>query len=260
MSGRQATGSTAFNALFRREIVRFLRQPARAIASVGTAVMLWAFLASGLSGSIGRATAGLEFGVAVVPGMAALAIVFSSIFGAISLIEDRQSGFLQGALVSPAPRWSIALSKVGAAAALSLAQGFLVMLPLPFASESVDFGRVAASLAPLACMSLGIGGISLAMAWKVDSVSGFHGVMNLMLMPMWLLSGGVFPLDSAAAWLRWVAWINPLTWPIRLTHALLAGAAPGGEPMWGLWAATIGFACVGLAAAWLTMGRRSARA
>lgn len=254
-----ASGSASFVALVRRECVRFVRQPARMIASVGTALVLWIFLSSGLGSSMDRGgmAEGAEPGaymLAIAPSMATLAMLFSSIFGAISLIEDRHSGFLQAALVSPAPRWSIAMAKSVSSSLLALAQACVIMLPVAFLHDRVGILDVASTLVPLACVSLGVAGLSMALAWRVDSVQGFHGVMNLVLMPMWLLSGGVFPLDQSSPWLRAIAMANPLTWPTRLIQGMLAPGTLAAESVWILWTATIAFGLGGLALAWRTLG------
>lgn len=258
---RRASGSASFMALVRRECVRFVRQPARMIASVGTALVLWIFLSSGLGSAMDRGGMGAGDGaengaymLAIAPSMATLAMLFSSIFGAISLIEDRHSGFLQAALVSPAPRWSIAMAKSVSASLLALAQACVIMLPVAFLHDRVGILDVASTLVPLACVSLGVAGLSMALAWRVDSVQGFHGVMNLVLMPMWLLSGGVFPLDQSSPWLRMIAMADPLTWPTRLMQGMLSPEKPPTEPAWILWTATIGFGLGGLALAWRTLG------
>ncbi|MCW5767488.1 MAG: ABC transporter permease [Phycisphaeraceae bacterium] len=243
----------ALSALVWREFTRFLRQPSRIAACIGTPAMIWIFLVSGFADAIGT-DEGASYSVILAPAMAALTIVFASIFGAISLIEDRQSGFLQAALVSPARRELIALSKVISGSVIAFAQGAVLILPVAFIEPQIGLVHVSGSLVPLACIAVGINGLGLALAWRVDSISGFHGVMNLVLMPMWLLSGGLFPLETASSWLRVIALVNPLSWPIRTIQGVFATAQPS-EPWWLLWGATILFAIAGLLAASVTIGR-----
>lgn len=243
----------ALFALMGREFTRFLRQPSRIVASIGTPLLIWVFLASGFADAIVM-NDGVPYGASLAPAMAALTIVFASLFGAISLIEDRQSGFLQAALVSPVRPESIALSKVISGSAIAFVQGAVLVAPVALFEAQVGLGQVASSLVPLACIALGINGLGLALAWRVDSISGFHGVMNAVLMPMWLLSGGLFPLDTASMWLRVIALANPLSWPIRTIQGLFATEEPS-EPWWLLWSATILFAVAGLVAANATIGR-----
>lgn len=243
---------TAFAALFRRELVRQLRQPTRIAAALGTPAMVWVFLGAGFSGS---ASLGVDATMRafLVPGVATLTVLFASIFGAISLIQDRHDGFLRAALVSPAPRLTIAAAKVGAGGLFATAQGLVVLLMLPVVGHGVTIGGMLAAAGALACVSAGLIGFGLVLAWRVDSTQGFHGVMNTVLMPMWLLSGAVFPIETAAGWLAWIARLNPLTWCHEaMRHAL--GMNPASSELLA-WTVTAAFAVAGLAAATLTVGR-----
>ena len=188
-------GSGAMSALAVRELVRQVRQPSRIVASVATPLMLWLFLVGGFSDAIGDvANGGASLTAYTIPGMASLTVMFASIFAAISLIQDRQDGMLRVALVSPAPRWSI------------------ILFALPFLGVQITPLGLVGSVLALLCISTALIGLGLAMAWIVDSTQGFHGVMNALLMPMWLLSGAVFPVEEAAGWMRFIALANPLTW------------------------------------------------
>jgi ABC-2 type transport system permease protein len=247
---------TAAAALAKRELLRLTRQPSRLVATIGTPAMLWVFFASGFAGSFEPEGAGdLSYAAFFLPGAATLAVLFSSIFAAMSLIQDRSEGFLQAALVSPAPRSSIALAKAAGATGVALIQSVVLLAPAPLvglspAVEGYLLAAVALALTAAAVTSLG-----LALAWIVNSSEGFHGVMNAVLMPMWLLSGALFPVDSAAPWLALVAALNPLTWCTTAVRASLLGA-PFPTLHW------IGAACFAVAsiafAATVMSSRRSA--
>jgi ABC-2 type transport system permease protein len=263
-------GLGAFGALLRREIVRFLRQPSRVIGTLGTVVMIWIVLGSGFAGSFmaplatGDEVRTLPYSAYVVPGMAAMVVLFTSIVAAISLIDDRHAGFLQSVLVSPAPAWAVVGSKVAGCALLAVAQGALVLVASPLAGVPLTAAGFVLGLVALGCIALGIGGIGLALAWKIDSVQGFHGVMNLVMMPMWLLSGAFFPVASSAGWLRWVMLLNPMTWATEaLRGALLRdGAGSGGGGALGpelAWAGAAAFAAMGVAMPWVVMRRAMKR-
>ncbi len=237
-------GLGAMNALAKRELIRQTRQPSRIIASVATPLMLWVFIVGGFSSAMGEvADAGTSLTAYTIPGMASLTVMFASIFAAISLIQDRHDGVLRAALISPAPKWSIAMSKIGAGSLLALFQAMIVLLALPFLGVSLTPIGVIGAIGALLCISVALIGIGLAMAWIVDSTQGFHGVMNALLMPMWLLSGAVFPVEDAAGWMRVIALANPLTW----THGAMRdalGMSNAFNPMLA-WAISIGFAAFG---------------
>jgi ABC-2 type transport system permease protein len=243
--------------LTRRELSRVLRQPSRVVATVATPLLLWVLLASGFSRSFqapadGAAASGAGYGAYLLPGVLTMTVLFTSIFGAISMIEDRREGFLQSVLVSPAPRWAIAASKLLGSSIVATLQA-AVLLPAAFAvGEGFGPGGLIQCLAALMCTALGITGIGLAAAWWIDSVQGFHGVMNIVLFPMWLLSGSLFPLEGASGWMRALMMANPVTWCTRAMHSALGGSGHDAALAWGVTAA---FGALGVALGWATLGR-----
>lgn len=254
------TGIRAFLVLTRRELVRFVRQPSRVVAAVGTPAVVWLFFGLGFGSSV--VTQSSEpYGAFLLPGMATLAVLFSSVFAAISLIEDRNQGFLQSVLVSPVPRWVIIASKVAGGTLLSVVQACALLVPAPLLGIPLNATGIAAALAALTAIAVGINGLALAAAWVIDSVQGFHGLMNLVLMPLWLLSGALFPSSGASPGLRWIMYADPLYWPTAAVRRALSDVAPP-EPLAGgtIWALTLLAAAAGIAFACATVGRgRAAR-
>lgn len=244
-------------AVLRRELVRIVRQPARVVAALGTPLLIWAFFAAGFASTFspgGDDGAEDRYAAFLLPGAIALAVTFSSIFSALSLIEDRNSGFLQGALVSPAPAWTIAMGKSLGGAAVALVQGALLLLAAPFVCPGATPAGYALALLAVALTSSGVTGVSLAFAWRIRSSEGFHGVMNLVLMPMWLLSGAVFDISGASPWLRALATVNPLA---HATTAVRSSLLPGVDASTLSWTATVLFGALGCFAAIASMLRAS---
>ncbi len=204
--------------IMHRELLRFVRQPARIIAAIGTPVILWIFMGSGFSGAMSAANnsggggSSGGYGLYLLPGMMTLVAMFTAIFSSISVIEDRQAGWLQSVLVSPAPRWSIAAGKILGGALIAFIQAALLLLALPLVGEWPSFVSLLQVLAALAVVSVAMAGVGFAFAWVSESTQGFHAVMNLVLMPLWLLSGAFFSTASAVDWLRFLMYLNPLTW------------------------------------------------
>jgi ABC-2 type transport system permease protein len=260
---------SAARALAWREIIRFFRQRNRIVGSIGTPLVFWLLFGAGLSGSfrLGAGANQQDFLTYFFPGSLLLIVLFTAIFSSISIIEDRREGFLQGVLVAPIPRWSMVLGKVAGGTLVAVVQGliFLVLgLTLPLELTPLAAGQLMILLliAAFALTSLGT-----FFAWRTDSTQGFHAIMNLVLMPLWLLSGGFFPAPAAAtggsysAWaLHLAMWINPLSYAVGGVRRLLAPAAeyPGA---WvpGLtmsWLVTIAFAAVAfILAVWVTRER-----
>jgi ABC-2 type transport system permease protein len=223
---------TALSIIAVRELVRFWRQPARVVAAVGTPLLLWLLLGSGLAGAMrsGSAQAG-SYGAFLLPGMMSLVVVFASMFAAIALIEDRGAGWLQAVLVSPAPRWSVALGKILGGAILAWGQAVVLLAPYLAVVEVLPPPRaVLAAALGLFLTSVAITALGLALAWRSRTVAGFHAVMNLLLLPMWLLSSALFPPAGAAGWLRALMRANPMTWCNEAIRGPLAGNASWWPP------------------------------
>lgn len=256
-------GARAMWALARRELVRFVRQPSRVVASVGTPLLFWGLAGSGLSrsfampGAVEGSETSMGYGGFLLPGMIAMVVLFSSIFAAISLIQDRQGGFLQSVIVSPAPAWSIVGAKVLGGAMIAFAQAALLLAAAPIVGYQPGATGFVWAMVAVMLHAVGVIGLGLGAAWWINSSSGFHGVMNMVLMPMWLLSGALFPAAGAAPWLGAVMRANPMHW----THSAIAASLRGtpSEAGW-MWAGSAGFALTMLVFAAIVMSRRSTAA
>jgi ABC-2 type transport system permease protein len=240
--------------LTRRELIRFVRQPTRIVAAIGTPLLLLVFFGGGFSGSFAQ-SAGSSYAY-LLPGMAVLTVMFSSIFAAMSLIEDRRAGFLQSVLASPAPRWAIVGAKIAGGSLIAALQGALLLLMAPLVGLPFSFTGIGLGILALLIISIGINGLGLAAAWRIDSTQGFHGVMNLVLLPMWMLSGAIFPWSIAAVWMRTLMLINPLYWPTAaLRHAISPEHVTEPISVQAMWFVSILVCFGGFALAWLTVGR-----
>lgn len=251
-----SVAASAITSLTARELLRVVRQPVRIAAALLTALLFWLFLAAGLADAVTLpgAPEGVSYGSFLVPGMATLVVTFSSIFSAISLIEDRAAGLLQAALISPAPRWSVLGAKALGATLVAAAQGAVVLsaslvLPSPPGAYALLLAILALTLTAAAVSCL-----SLAFAWWIDSTAGFHSVMNLVLMPMWLLSGAIFPAAGAHPALALAMRLDPLAWSTGAIRAALLERRADGP----LLLLTLLFA-VGAAAAALLASSRAPR-
>lgn len=223
--------------LMQREIIRFLRQRSRLTGALLQPVIFWVLFGAGLSGSFQMpGSAGGHYQTWFLPGIAAMIVMFTAIFSAISVIQDRNEGFLQGVLASPADRSAIVCGKLLGGTVLAVGQGLLFIAVAPLLSY-VGLAPASASLAPLTWLAV-LGMLSLiavslcalgyAFAWRLDSVQGFHAIMSVLLFPMWLLSGAFFPLADSG-WLAWVMRLNPLTYGVAGLRQLMlpeASAAP----------------------------------
>lgn len=247
--------------LAHREVVRFGRQRSRVLGALLTPVVFWVLLGSGLGSSFSSTvTAGdttyLEY---FFPGTLALIVLFTAIFSSISLIEDRHQGFLQAVLAAPASRASIALGKITGSTILATFQGMLLLALAPAAGLSLSWSAIPMVFVACLALAFALGALGFAVAWKIDSVQGFHSIMNLLLLPMWVLSGALFPAEGAAGWLRFLLTINPLTYGVAALRRALyppEAVAAGALPSFGLSiAVTLAFGLVCYIGATLMVSR-----
>src|SRR6185503_18632624 len=146
------------------------------------------------------------------PGIVMLVVLFTSIFTTMSVIEDRHKGFLQAVLVAPASRTALVLGKTlgGVAIALMQAAIFLALAPLAgFDARAIEWAQLAALLV---LIGVGLSSMGFAIAWWLDSTQGYHVVMSVLLIPLWILSGAMFPVRGAGAGIAWLMRINPMAY------------------------------------------------
>lgn len=155
------------------------------------------------------------------PGILMMTLLFASIFSMISLIEDRNEGFLQTVMVSPNAHLTIVFGKILGATSLSVAQSVLL---LPFASLAGIPMNISIALQLLVVFfitSFFMCSLSFLFAWVLNSSQGFHAIMNIVLFPMWILSGAMFPMKSSAEWIQWVMKLNPLTYAVDAVRRII---------------------------------------
>lgn len=212
--------------LWRREIVRFVRQRSRIVGALGTPIVFWLLIGSGLRHSFKMSGTSLQTDYLeyAFPGTIVLIVLFTAIFSTISVIEDRREGFLQSVLAAPVRRSAIVLGKVLGSTTLAVGQSVLFLLLAPTIGVSLTIGSALAVFGVLIIVSLGLSALGFLIAWPMQSTQGFHAVMNLFLMPMWLLSGAFFPAAGASGWIGWLMIVNPLTYGVAaMRHALYWG-------------------------------------
>ena len=223
----------AVGSLWWREILRFGRQRSRVTGALVQPLLFWLLLGSGLSPSFRPpgAPAGLGYLAYLYPGILVLVLLFTAIFATISTVEDRQSGFLQGVLASPLARSGIVLGQALGGTTLAVGQGALLLALAPLAGLSLSLPGLLASVVVLALVGFALTSLGLVIAWRLQSTQGFHAIMNLILIPIWLLSGAFFPAGGVASPLAWVMRLDPLTYGLAALRRCLAlqGPVPAGE-------------------------------
>jgi ABC-2 type transport system permease protein len=210
--------------LWWREIVRFYRNRGRVAGVILSPLLFWLVIGSGFGTSF-RATAsggGAHYLEYFFPGALTMIVLFTSIFAMMSVIEDRKEGFLLSVLVAPVNRSVIVLGKVLGGATLATFQGliFLVFTPL-LRGAHIGFDNVLQITIAVFLVAFSLTALGFAIAWPMDSSQAFHAIVNLFLIPLWLLSGALFPLSGASGWIRLLMRMNPLTYGNEALRQLL---------------------------------------
>src|SRR5258706_3295673 len=219
------------------ELVRFLRQRHRIIGALATPIVFWLLIGGGMGRSISFGGSGAESYIRFFfPGTLVMILLFTAIFSTISIIEDRREGFLQSVLVAPIPRQTIVLGKVLGGTVLASGQGLIFLLLAPLVGIHFSVGSFLFCVLLMMVISFALTALGFCIACRMSSTQGFHAIMNLFLMPMWFLSGALFP--AAGAWwgLKWVMRLNPLTYGLAALRHSMLGTSSGGP---GLWTSTV---------------------
>jgi ABC-2 type transport system permease protein len=207
----------AIQALWKREIIKFLQDRGRFGGAIAQPLVFWVMLGFGFQGSfhLPNSAGGIHSGVSYLeylfPGMIVLVVLFTAIFSTVSIVEERKSGFLQAAIVAPMPRMWLVIGNIVGGTTLALVQALLFLVLAPFIGIKLTILGVTCALLICALLSLSFGALGFAMAWYVTSTRGFLALMNFFLMPLWLLSGAFFPAAGVPKIVQWLMYLNPVT-------------------------------------------------
>jgi ABC-2 type transport system permease protein len=215
----------AIYTLWLREIKKYFRSKPRIIGSLGQPILFLVALGFGLGPVFQKAGEGnyIQF---LVPGIISMSILFTAVFSGISVIWDRQFGFLKETLVAPVSRWEIMLGRTLGGATVAFLQGLIVFGLSFFAG----FKLSGISMLPLAFMfmfliALLFTAIGLAIASLLQDMQGFQLIMNFLVMPTFFLSGALFPMDNLPKVLETIVRFNPLAYGVDGIRGCLEGAA-----------------------------------
>jgi ABC-2 type transport system permease protein len=248
--------------LWVREIVRFYRQKARVAGVIASPLIFWVVLGAGFAHSFqtgsGSGTSS-HYLAYFFPGSVAMIVLFTAIFSMMSLIQDRNEGFLLSVLAAPVSRSSIVLGKVLGGATLAAAQGIIFLVFAPLVGVHLTPASIGLSILAIVMISFELTALGFAIAWPMDSTQAFHAVVNMLLIPVWLLSGSLFPLSGAAGWMRFSMMLNPLTYGVEALRGCLFPDAPTVFSLPVNLTVTAVVCLLTFAAAWAIVNRRTHR-
>ena len=206
-----------------RDVIRFWRDRVRLLASLAQPLLYLVIFGSGLSSALGgglSGAGGVSYTQFIYPGVISMTILFSSIFGAMSIVWDREFGFMKELLVAPIARSSVAIGKTLGSTTQSLVPAVILLVLAPFVGVTFTVASFLQLLALMVVLAFGLSAFGVAIASRMKSMQGFQVVMNFLMMPMFFLSGALFPLVGLPLWMTVLTRVDPASYgidPIRRT-------------------------------------------
>jgi ABC-2 type transport system permease protein len=209
--------------LWLRQLKRYFRSRSRIVGSLGQPILFLVALGFGLGPVFAKAGQGnyLEF---IAPGIISMSILFTALFAGIEIIWDRQFGFLKETLVAPIARWQIMVGRTLGGATVAVFQGLIVLvLSLFFGFRIETFSLVPQMLIFMILIAILFTALGTAIASVLTDMQGFQLIMNFIVMPLFFLSGALFPLEGVPGVLQVVAGINPLSYGVDGLRGAITG-------------------------------------
>jgi ABC-2 type transport system permease protein len=210
-------------ALWRRDMVKFLRDRRSLITSMVRPFLWLVAFGFGLRASVKLPGAGDDFVSFLVPGMAAMTVLFSSMFAAISIVWEREFGFLKELLVAPIPRGAIVAAKLAAGSATATVEAALMLALAPLIGARFSVAGALASLPLLALFGMSVNALGIVVAARMKSFEGFGSVVNFVIQPIFFLSGALYPIEGLPRVLRVVVLLNPMSYVVDAVRGLCIG-------------------------------------
>ena len=216
-----------------RELLRFVQDRPRMFSSFSMPIIFLIIFGAGFGRLIGQMMPGVDYIQFMYPGILAMTVLMTSIMSGISIVWDREFGFLKEVLVSPLSRSGVLVGKAVGAATIAIIQGAIMLVLAPIVNVPINLGTVLALLPLLLILSLSLSGLGLLIGARMRSQQGFQIVMQLVIFPMMFLSGIFFPVSGVATWLAVLSKLNPVTYGIDAIRQVFLGTEVAGVTVFG---------------------------
>jgi len=210
-------------ALWRRDMVKFVRDRRSLVTSLVRPFLWLLAFGFGLRASVRLPGAGGDFVSFLVPGLATMGVLFSSMFAAISIVWEREFGFLKELLVAPIPRGAIVTAKLCAGSATATVEAGLMLALSPLAGARFHVLGAIASLPLLALFGMSVNALGIVVAARMKSFEGFGSVVNFVIQPIFFLSGALYPIAGLPRALRAIVLVNPMSYVVDAVRGLCIG-------------------------------------
>ena len=214
-----------------RDVLRYWRDRARVGASLAQPLLYLVIFGTGLASSLGggfgasAGAAGISYIQFIYPGVISMSVLFTAIFGAMSIVWDREFGFMRELLVAPIDRSAIAIGKTLGGATQAMIQGLILLVLAPFVGVYLDPLVVLELVVLVFVLAFGLSALGVALASGMRSMQGFQMVMNFLMMPMFFLSGALFPLVGLPGWMTVLTRLDPASYGIDPIRRVLLGSS-----------------------------------
>ncbi len=205
----------AIKIVVQRDLIRTLQDRTRFVSALVQPLLFLFVLGAGLGSLTKGSTGSLDLKTFMFPGILATSTLFTAMFSAISIVWDREFGFLREMLVAPVRRSSIIFGKALGGATVATVQGVLVLALAPFVNVPLSPGLVATLIAEVFLLSFTLTALGLAIVARITQVQTVMGLMQVLLLPLSFLSGALYPLSNLPTWLGIVVRLNPLTYAVH---------------------------------------------
>ena len=216
-----------------RELLRFVQDRPRMFSSFSMPIIFLIIFGAGFGRLIGQMMPGVDYIQFMYPGILAMTVLMTSVMSGVSIVWDREFGFLKEVLVSPLSRSGVLAGKAVGAATIAIIQGAIMLVLAPIVNVPIKLGTVLALLPLLLILSLALSGLGLLIGSRMRSQQGFQIVMQLVIFPMMFLSGIFFPISGVATWLEVLSKFNPVTYGIDAIRQVFLGTEVAGVTVFG---------------------------
>ena len=211
-----------------REFLRFIQDRPRMFSSFTMPLLFLVIFGAGFGRLIGQMMPGVDYIQYMYPGILAMTVLMTAVMSGVSIVWDREFGFLKEVLVSPLSRSGIVVGKAIGAAGIAIIQGIIMLVLAPILDVPIDLGTVLALIPLLLILSFSLSGLGLLIGARMRSQQGFQILMQLVIFPMMFLSGIFFPITGVATWLEVLSKINPVTYGIDAIRQIFLGSDVAG--------------------------------
>jgi ABC-2 type transport system permease protein len=211
-----------------RELLRFIQERSRMLSSFAMPLLFLVIFGAGFNRIIGALTPGVDFIQFMFPGIIAMTVFMNSVMSGLSVVWDREFGFLKEILVAPLSRSGIVLGKVAGSASVAILQGTVMLVLAPLLGVSLSPLMVVKLIPMLALLSASLSGLGVLIASRMRSQQGFQIVVQVIVFPLIFLSGVFFPVNNVPAWMEVVSKVNPLTYGVDVIRGIFLGDLVGG--------------------------------